>query len=126
MLPLKRSSTVANELKMTAEQEADRATANVSELADTAKERAGNGLDRAADGLRSASDTVRDQAHARADIAADYGERVAEGVERAAEYVRDTDTQAIFSDAAKFIKRYPIAAVAVALLVGLFLGRRLG
>jgi hypothetical protein len=96
----------------------DAAVEKTSEMTGKARESADAGVNRAAEGLEQAAVQLRERAEDGGGVQEKVGVRVADGLDKTSSYLRDHETQEIWTDVEKFVKEHPMQAAVGAAVAG--------
>jgi hypothetical protein len=100
--------------------------AKATDMAHSLQERTEQGRERAAGGLESAANQLRSNFAGDGEgVKGQVGVKVADSLERASGYLREHETEQIWSDVETFVTEHPVQAAAGALVAGFVLGRML-
>ncbi|MBK6663163.1 MAG: hypothetical protein IPG47_10635 [Thermoflexaceae bacterium] len=117
---------------------ASKAQEAVSSKAEQVKEQAGEmrsqagekivagadaGKERAASGLSVAAERMRERADSHEGMQADVATKAADAMDRTASYLKEHDSQELWSEVEAFVKEHPMQAAAGALFAGYMLGK---
>jgi ElaB/YqjD/DUF883 family membrane-anchored ribosome-binding protein len=98
--------------------------AKAGDMAHNLQERTEQGRERAADGLANAASQLRSNFAGDGEgVKGQVGVKVADSLERTAGYLREHETDQIWSDVETFVTEHPVQAAAGALVAGFVLGR---
>jgi ElaB/YqjD/DUF883 family membrane-anchored ribosome-binding protein len=98
--------------------------AKASDVAHTLKDSTEQGRERAAGGLENAANQLRSNFAGDGEgVKGQVGVKVADSLEKASGYLRDHETEQIWSDVETFVTEHPVQAAAGALVAGFLLGR---
>lgn len=93
-----------------------------SEMGSKAQDTADEGLGRASEGLQRAADQMR-QRSASEGIQGEVATKAADTMEKTAGYLREHDTDEVWSDIETFVKEHPVQAAVGGLVAGFVIGR---
>jgi ElaB/YqjD/DUF883 family membrane-anchored ribosome-binding protein len=100
--------------------------AKATDVAHSLQERTEQGRERAAGGLENAASQLRSNFAGDGEgVKGQVGVKVADSLEKTAVYLRDHETDQIWSDVETFVTEHPVQAAAGALVAGFVLGRML-
>jgi hypothetical protein len=98
--------------------------AKAADVAHNLQDRTEVGKDKAAEGLESAANQLRSNFGGNGDgVRGQVGVKMADSLEKTAGYLRDHETEQIWSDVETFVTEHPVQAAAGALVAGFVLGR---
>jgi ElaB/YqjD/DUF883 family membrane-anchored ribosome-binding protein len=98
--------------------------AKAADVAHNLQDRTEVGKEKAAGGLESAANQLRSNFGSDGDgVRGQVGVKMADSLEKTAGYLRDHETEQIWSDVETFVTEHPVQAAAGALVAGFVLGR---
>ena len=81
------------------------------------------GKERAASGLSVAAERMRERADSHEGMQADVAAKAADAMDKTASYLKEHDSQELWSEVEAFVKEHPMQAAAGALFAGYMLGK---